>query len=70
MDIGRPPDDPNTCGVAGAQSLTGARNVLLHLSLIHISPVRETPAPAAPVSQEEKPDELDIDLLLEEIKRM
>ena len=25
---------------------------------------------AAPVSQEEKPDELDIDLLLEEIKRM
>ena len=34
------------------------------------SPVRETPAPAAPASQEEKPDELDIDLLLEEIKRM
>ena len=34
------------------------------------SPVRETPAPAAPVSQEEKSDELDIDLLLEEIKRM
>ena len=34
------------------------------------SPVRETPAPAAPAPQEEKPDELDIDLLLEEIKRM
>ena len=32
MDIGRPPDDPNTCGVAGAQSLTGARNVLLHIA--------------------------------------
>lgn len=34
------------------------------------SPARETPAPAAPTPQEEKPDELDIDLLLEEIKRM
>ena len=38
-----------------------------------VPPMPHRPAPqqpAAPVSQEEKPDELDIDLLLEEIKRM
>ena len=32
MDIGRPPDDPDTCGVAGAQILTGAGDVLLHIA--------------------------------------
>lgn len=32
MDIGRPPDDPDTRRIAGAQSLAGAGDVLLHIA--------------------------------------
>ena len=32
MDIGRPPDDPDTRRIAGAQILTGAGDVLLHIA--------------------------------------
>ena len=32
MDIGRPPDDPDTRRIAGAQGLAGAGDVLLHIA--------------------------------------
>ena len=32
VDIGRPPDDPDTRRIAGAQILTGAGDVLLHIA--------------------------------------